>query len=54
MIRRTVPLCLTLAAPALGQATLNGAYATFPNPMYQKSLPESGASKVKAEIKQVH
>ena len=36
MIRRIVLLCLALALPALGQTTLNGAGATFPNPMYSK------------------
>ncbi len=36
MIRRIALLCLALAIPALGQTTLNGAGATFPNPMYSK------------------
>ncbi len=40
MIRRIALLCLTLAVPALGQTTLNGAGATFPNPMYQKWFSE--------------
>ena len=40
MIRRTVFLCVALALPALGQTTLNGAGATFPNPMYQKWFSE--------------
>ena len=40
MIRRIVLLCLALALPALGQTTLNGAGATFPNPMYQKWFSE--------------
>ena len=33
-------LCATLALPALGQTTLNGAGATFPNPMYSKWFSE--------------
>jgi len=33
-------LCVALALPALGQTTLNGAGATFPNPMYQKWFSE--------------
>ncbi|HEV2715920.1 MAG TPA: phosphate ABC transporter substrate-binding protein PstS, partial [Terriglobales bacterium] len=40
MIRRTALLCLALAVPALGQTTLNGAGATFPNPIYQKWFSE--------------
>jgi phosphate transport system substrate-binding protein len=40
VIRRIVLLCLGLALPALGQTTLNGAGATFPNPMYQKWFSE--------------
>ena len=40
MIRRIVLLCVALALPALGQTTLNGAGATFPNPMYQKWFSE--------------
>ncbi len=40
MIRRIVLLCLALALPAFGQTTLNGAGATFPNPMYQKWFSE--------------
>ncbi|HTZ97530.1 MAG TPA: phosphate ABC transporter substrate-binding protein PstS [Terriglobales bacterium] len=40
MIRRIVLLCLALAVPALAQTTLNGAGATFPNPMYQKWFSE--------------
>ena len=40
MIRRIVLLCLAFALPALGQTTLNGAGATFPNPMYQKWFSE--------------
>jgi phosphate transport system substrate-binding protein len=33
-------LCLSLALPALAQTTLNGAGATFPNPMYSKWFSE--------------
>jgi phosphate transport system substrate-binding protein len=33
-------LCLALALPAFGQTTLNGAGATFPNPIYQKWFSE--------------
>ena len=33
-------LCAILALPALGQTTLNGAGATFPNPMYSKWFSE--------------
>ena len=40
MIRRIALLCLALALPALAQTTLNGAGATFPNPMYQKWFSE--------------
>lgn len=40
MIRRIVLLCLALAIPAFSQTTLNGAGATFPNPMYQKWFSE--------------
>jgi len=42
MMRRIVLLCLALAiaVPALGQTTLNGAGATFPNPMYSKWFSE--------------
>lgn len=40
MIRRIALLCLVLAMPAFGQTTLNGAGATFPNPMYQKWFSE--------------
>jgi phosphate transport system substrate-binding protein len=39
-MRRIVLLCLAFALPALGQTTLNGAGATFPNPMYQKWFSE--------------
>jgi phosphate transport system substrate-binding protein len=40
VIRRIALLCVVLAAPAFGQTTLNGAGATFPNPMYQKWFSE--------------
>jgi phosphate transport system substrate-binding protein len=42
VIRRIALLCLTLALalPVLAQTTLNGAGATFPNPMYQKWFSE--------------
>ena len=40
MIRRIALLCVALALPALGQTTLNGAGATFPNPIYQKWFSE--------------
>ncbi|MGA8314203.1 MAG: phosphate ABC transporter substrate-binding protein PstS [Terriglobales bacterium] len=42
MIRRIVLMCVAvaLALPALGQTTVNGAGATFPNPMYQKWFSE--------------
>ena len=40
MIRRIALLCVVLAMPAFGQTTLNGAGATFPNPMYQKWFSE--------------
>ena len=40
MIRRIALLCVALAAPAFGQTTVNGAGATFPNPMYQKWFSE--------------
>ena len=33
-------LCAFLALPAVGQTTLNGAGATFPNPMYSKWFSE--------------
>jgi phosphate transport system substrate-binding protein len=42
VIRRIVLLCVAvaLALPAFGQTTVNGAGATFPNPMYQKWFSE--------------
>jgi phosphate transport system substrate-binding protein len=33
-------VCVLLALPAMGQTTLNGAGATFPNPMYSKWFAE--------------
>lgn len=41
MMRKTVLLvCVLLALPVMGQTTLNGAGATFPNPMYSKWFSE--------------
>lgn len=40
MIRRIALLFVVLAVPAFGQTTVNGAGATFPNPMYQKWFSE--------------
>jgi phosphate transport system substrate-binding protein len=40
VIRRIALLCVVLAVPAFGQTTVNGAGATFPNPMYQKWFSE--------------
>jgi phosphate transport system substrate-binding protein len=40
VIRRIALLCVVLAAPTFGQTTVNGAGATFPNPMYQKWFSE--------------
>jgi len=40
VIRRIALLCLAIAIPAWGQTTLNGAGATFPNPMYSKWFSE--------------
>jgi phosphate transport system substrate-binding protein len=42
MMRRIMLVCLALAMaiPTLGQTTLNGAGATFPNPMYSKWFSE--------------
>jgi len=41
-MRRLMPLllCALFALPAVGQTTLNGAGATFPNPMYSKWFSE--------------
>jgi phosphate transport system substrate-binding protein len=40
VIRRIALLCLALAVPAFAQTTINGAGATFPNPMYSKWFSE--------------
>jgi phosphate transport system substrate-binding protein len=41
VMRKTVLLvCVLLALPVMGQTTLNGAGATFPNPMYSKWFSE--------------
>jgi len=40
VIRRIALLCVALALPAWSQTTLNGAGATFPNPIYQKWFSE--------------
>jgi len=40
VIRRIALLCFALAIPAWSQTTLNGAGATFPNPIYQKWFSE--------------
>jgi phosphate transport system substrate-binding protein len=40
VIRRIALLCLALSVPAFAQTTLNGAGATFPNPIYQKWFSE--------------
>ena len=40
MLRRRALLCLALAVPVCAQTTLNGAGATFPNPMYSKWFSE--------------
>jgi phosphate transport system substrate-binding protein len=40
VIRRIALLCLALAVPACAQTTLNGAGATFPNPIYSKWFSE--------------
>ena len=41
-MRKIVPMlvCVLLALPVVGQTTLNGAGATFPNPMYSKWFSE--------------
>ena len=41
-MRKIVPLlvCVLLALPVIGQTTLNGAGATFPNPIYSKWFSE--------------
>jgi phosphate transport system substrate-binding protein len=40
VLKRIALLCLALTVPAWGQTTLNGAGATFPNPIYQKWFSE--------------
>jgi phosphate transport system substrate-binding protein len=40
MRKLVLVVCLLLAVPAFGQTTLNGAGATFPNPMYSKWFAE--------------
>ena len=50
MIRRIALLCLALAVPALGQTRLNGAGATFPNPIYQKWFSEYHKAHPDVEI----
>jgi phosphate transport system substrate-binding protein len=40
VLKRIALLCLALAVPACAQTTLNGAGATFPNPIYQKWFSE--------------
>jgi phosphate transport system substrate-binding protein len=40
MRKLVLVVCALLAVPALGQTTLNGAGATFPNPMYSKWFAE--------------
>jgi phosphate transport system substrate-binding protein len=49
-MRKIVPLlvCVLLALPVVGQTTLNGAGATFPNPMYSKWFSEY--HKVHADV----
>src|ERR1035438_8218265 len=41
-MRKIVPLlvCVLLALPVMGQTTLNGAGASFPNPIYSKWFSE--------------
>jgi phosphate transport system substrate-binding protein len=40
VMRRLALLCLALAVPAVAQTTINGAGATFPNPIYSKWFSE--------------
>jgi phosphate transport system substrate-binding protein len=52
MMRRIAFVCLALAVafPALGQTTLSGAGATFPNPMYSKWFSEYHKAHPDVEI----
>ena len=43
-------VCVLLALPVVGQTTLNGAGATFPNPMYSKWFSEYGKSHPGVQI----
>jgi len=43
-------VCVLLALPVLGQTTLNGAGATFPNPMYSKWFSEYGKTHSGVQI----
>ena len=43
-------VCVLLALPVVGQTTLNGAGATFPNPMYSKWFSEYGKSHSDVQI----
>src|SRR4051794_36460376 len=43
-------VCLLLALPVVGQTTLNGAGATFPNPMYSKWFSEYGKAHSDVQI----
>ena len=43
-------VCVLLALPVVGQTTLNGAGATFPNPMYSKWFSEYGKSHSGTQI----
>jgi len=43
-------VCVLLALPVVGQTTLNGAGATFPNPMYSKWFSDYGKSHSGVQI----
>jgi len=43
-------VCVLLALPVVGQTTLNGAGATFPNPMYSKWFSEYGKSHPDVQV----
>jgi phosphate transport system substrate-binding protein len=43
-------VCMLLALPVVGQTTLNGAGASFPNPMYSKWFSEYGKSHSGVQI----